>query len=58
MIQGGKAYLATVDNILYAAILYDMLSIQTKGVKAKTNFNYTKKELLALLSMDSLLWVR
>ena len=35
-----------------------MLSIQTKGVKAKTNFNYTKKELLALLSMDSLLWVR
>ena len=27
MIQGGKAYLATVDNIYYAAILYDILSI-------------------------------
>ena len=27
MIQGGKAYLATVDNIFYAAILYDILSI-------------------------------
>ena len=58
MIQGGKAYLATVDNIFYAAILYDMLSIQTKGIKAKSNFNYTKRELLALMSMDCLLHVR
>ena len=27
MIQEGKAYLATVDNIDYAAVLYDILSI-------------------------------
>ena len=58
MIEGGKAYLATVDNILYAAILYDILTIQTKGLKAKSNFNYTKAELLAILSMDNLLKVR
>ena len=58
MVQDGKAYLATVDNIDYAAVLYDILSIQTKGVKAKANFNYTKQELLALLALDSLLLVR
>lgn len=38
-----------------AAILYDMVSIQVKGLKAKTNFLYTKLELLAVLKIGSLM---
>ena len=49
MIDGQKVYLGTVDNILKAAILYDIVSIQAKGLKAKTNFIYNKRELLAIL---------
>ena len=42
IVDGRKLYLASVDSILNAAIIYDILSIQTKGLKAKTNFNYSK----------------
>ena len=48
-------YLGTVDNILKAAILYDVVSIQAKGLKAKTNFIYTKKELIVILFLKSLM---
>ena len=46
MNEGAKAYLGTVDNILKAAILYDLFSIQAKGMKSKTNFNYTRREFI------------
>jgi hypothetical protein len=49
MSDGGKVYIATVDNIFRAAILYDIFCIQTKGLSAKTNFNFTRLELRALL---------
>ena len=49
MSDGGKFYLGTVDNILKAAILYDIFTIQAKGIKAKTNFNYNCKELRAII---------
>jgi hypothetical protein len=55
MNEGVKVYLGTVDNILKAAILYDMYNIQVKGIKAKTNFNYTKKELNAIIQLPSLM---
>lgn len=48
MSNGAKFYLGTVDNILKAAILYDIFCLQTKGLKAKTNFNYTRHELIAI----------
>ena len=58
MVDGAKVYLGTVDNMIKAAILYDMVSIQSKGFKAKTNFIYTRKELLALLSLKSLMEIK
>jgi len=58
MIDGGKVYFGTVDNILMAAILYDIISIQNKGLKAKTNFMYKKLELFAILSLGSLMAVK
>ena len=54
MSDGDKIYLGTVDNILKAAILYDILCIQTKGLMAKTNFNFTRRELRAALMLPSL----
>lgn len=58
MVDGQKVYLGTVDNILKAAILYDLVSIQAKGLKAKTNFIYTKKELIAILFLKSLMMIK
>ena len=49
MTDRDKVYIGTVDNILKAGILYDIVSIQTKGLSARTNFNHTKSELLAIL---------
>ena len=54
MNEGSKSYLGTVDNILKAAILYDILAIQAKGLKAKTNFNFNKRELYSFLQIPSL----
>ena len=58
MVDGAKSYLGTVDNILKAAILYDIFSIQAKGIKAKTNFSYSKLELYAILQLPSLLNIK
>ena len=54
MIDSEKVYLCTVDNLFKAAILYDILSIQNKGLRAKTNFMYTKQECLAVLHTANL----
>ena len=51
-------YLGTVDNILKAALLYDIYCIQVKGLKAKTNFNYTKRELNAIMQLPSLMYIK
>ena len=58
MNEGGKYYLGTVDNILKAAILYDIFTIQTKGIKAKTNFNYTRRELKAVMQVPCLIEIK
>ena len=54
MNQGKNAYLGTVDNILKAAILYDIFAIQAKGKKAKTNFSFTRKEICAIFIIPEL----
>ena len=55
MIEGQKVYLATVNNILCAAIIFDILSVQTKGLRAKTNFHYSKLSLLVILNLNTLI---
>jgi hypothetical protein len=52
--ENTKTYLGTVDNILKAAILYDILSIQAKGLKAKTNFSYTRTELNSVMTLQDI----
>ena len=58
MIDGDKIYVGTVDNIHKAAIIYDIVSIQTKGLKAKTNFIYRKSELLTILQLKNMVNLR
>jgi len=58
MIDGNKVYVGTVDSMHKAAILYDIVSIQTKGLKAKTNFIYRKHELLAVLNLKNLINIK
>jgi hypothetical protein len=58
MNDGSKSYLGTVDNILKAAILYDILAIQAKGLKAKTNFNFNKREIYSFLQIPSLVKIK
>lgn len=58
MIDGQKVYLGTVDNILKAAILYDIVSIQSKGLAAKTNFIYRKCEIIAVLMLQNLMQIK
>ena len=58
MFNGSKFYLGTVDNMLKAAILYDIFSTQTKGINAKTNFNYTVREMKCIISLPCLMKIK
>jgi hypothetical protein len=58
MIDGIKIYMGTVDNIFKAAILFDIVTIQNRGLKAKVNFCYTKLELLAMLLLPNLTYLK
>ena len=54
MIDSEKIYLCTTDNPHQAAILYDYVIIQAKGLGSKINFEYTKLDLLAILFEKSI----
>ena len=44
MFNAKKVYISTVDVIELAAIIYDIFQMHYKGLRAKTNFNYTRHE--------------
>ena len=50
-----KIYIGKIDNILLAAVLFDMIQIQIKGVKANCNFTYTKNEFLKVFNLKKCL---
>ena len=58
MYKGSKLYVCTIDHVLKAAIIYDIICIQSKGFCSKTNFNYTKKEIYAILQLPSLIKIK
>ena len=57
-LAGAQKCIATVDDPMCAALLHDLLAIQTRGFNAKTNFNYSARELIVVLGLDSLLQLR
>lgn len=47
-----KKYIGTIPTEHAAARIYDKYSLIIQGLHAKTNFQYTKGELLGLLNAD------
>lgn len=58
IVERRQQFIATVDNKELAALIHDIVQMQNNGLMVKTNFNYTVRDLLALMSMRSLLDVR
>ena len=48
-----KKFIGQIPSELLAARIYDKRTILNNGLKAKTNFNYTKKQLDRLLLNDT-----
>jgi len=49
MVDKKKLYIGMIKDKLLGALIYDIVIIQTKGLNAQVNFNYTKNEILAIL---------
>ena len=49
MVDRVDIYLGMLENPVIGALIYDIIVIQTKGLKANVNFKYTKYEILAIL---------
>ena len=47
-----KKFLGQIQKEHLAARIYDKRAIMTRGLKAKVNFNYTKKQLDRLIQTD------
>ena len=56
MVNKQKKYLGSLQNPEQAARLYDKVVIQQQGLKAKTNFSYTRDDLVMLLRAKSFAW--
>ena len=55
MIENRQQFIATVDNMSMAALIHDVISIQSNGMNIKANFNYTKIDLVSILCLPQLL---
>ena len=55
MVNRQKKYVGAIYDEMQAARVYDRITIQYQGVGAKTNFSYTKDELIAILKSRPLL---
>lgn len=57
-ISGRHQFIMTVDDMDMAAIVNDIVLIQSNGLKVKTNFNYRYRDLLAIMILGSILEFR
>ncbi len=55
MVNRKKKYLGTLPTEEQAAKFYDKVAIQYQGYKAKTNYSYSKLQIVQILKMKSLL---
>lgn len=55
MVNRKKKYLGTLPTEELAAKFYDKVAIQYQGAKAKTNFGYTKEQIMSVLRTPPLL---
>ena len=52
MIRNKQYFIGTVDNVSMAALIYDMIQLQSNGLEVKTNLSYTKLDIIAVLSIQ------
>lgn len=45
-----KIYVGALEDEKEAALLYDKIALLIHGIKAKTNFNYNKREIKTILT--------
>lgn len=45
-----KSYSGSIKDEITAAYIYDKLAIKNLGLRAKTNFNYKKRDLLKIIA--------
>ena len=52
MIMGNfkKIYMGAIEDEKEAALIYDNIAILLHGLKAKTNFSYTKQEITDMVA--------
>ena len=55
MVKKKKRYLGSFSNEEEAARAYDKVALQHHGIKAKTNYDYTKEEVAAIIAGPKLL---
>ena len=53
-----QEFIWTFEDKKVAAIIFDMFQIQYKGRKARTNFNYSLKDIFAIMSLGCLMEYR
>ena len=51
-IHNKNTYLGTYKSEKLAAIVYDLMSIKKKGINAKTNFKYTKRQIQKIFKLE------
>ena len=56
MIMGNfkKMYFGAIEDEKEAALFYDKLAIISHGIKARTNFDYTRRDIITILNDESL----
>lgn len=56
MIMGNfkKMYFGAIEDEKEAALFYDKLAIVSHGIKARTNFNYTRRDIIEILNEEGL----
>ena len=52
MLKRGKSYVGSYNSEEFAARIYDILALKYRGVKARTNFKYTSKQINKIREMD------
>ena len=57
-LKGKQTFIATVEDMAMAALIHDIISIQANGLNAKTNFSYSRWNLLAIISQPQFIDIK
>ena len=55
MLDGRQRFIATLGSKVIAAILHDIVQLQNNGIVVRTNFSYSRLDILGILIAGSIL---